>query len=173
MADPVLSIAGVNALPAADFVAAFGDVAEHAPWVAERAAAARPFADREAMVTAFADSLGAAPEDAQLALIRAHPDLAGKAALAGELTADSAREQATAGLDALTPGELARFTALNGRYLATFGFPFIFAVKGATKHDILAAFETRLVNDAESERRLALEQIARIMRFRLEARVAP
>ena len=163
----------INACALDDFVVAFGDVAEHSPWVAERAAANRLFADREAMIAAFTDAVLAAGCDEQLALIRAHPDLAGKAAVAGNLTADSRREQAGAGLDSLTAEEFARFTSLNGRYLETFGFPFILAVKGATKGQILEAFEARLGNDPERERRTALEQVARIVRFRLEDRVTP
>lgn len=162
----------INALAPNAFVAAFGDVAERSPWVAEAAAAARPFASREAMVAAFEAAIFSADPDRQLALIRAHPDLAGKAAVAGEIAADSRREQAGAGLDRLTPDEFARFTALNDRYRATFGFPFILAVKGATKEVILASFQTRLENDSQSERQTALIQIARIVRFRLEDRVA-
>jgi 2-oxo-4-hydroxy-4-carboxy-5-ureidoimidazoline decarboxylase len=167
-----VSIADVNAMTPAVFVAAFGDVAEHSPWVAEAAAAARPFAHREAMVAAFAAAMQAAPHDTRLALIRAHPDLAGRAALAGEIGADSRSEQAGAGLGSLAPYEFARFTALNDAYRARFGFPFILAVKGATKHQILAAFEARIDADAEAEFATALAQIARIFRFRIEDRVA-
>ncbi|MBH0236571.1 2-oxo-4-hydroxy-4-carboxy-5-ureidoimidazoline decarboxylase [Methylobrevis albus] len=168
-----LSIADVNGLSADDFVAAFGDVAEHSPWVAEAAAAARPFADREAMVAAFEAAVGAASEAARLALIRAHPDLAGRAALAGAIAEDSKREQAGAGLDSLTPEEFSRFTDLNDRYRARFGFPFIFAVKGATKHQILAGFAERVDNDPAAEFATALRQIGRIFRFRIEDRVLP
>ena len=167
------TIAEVNALPAVSFVAAFGDVAEHAPWVAEHAGAGRPFADREAMIAAFAAAVRQAPKDARLAVIRAHPDLAGKAALAGNLTDESRSEQAGAGLDSLSPEEFARFTDLNRRYGETFGFPFIFAVKGADKHRILAAFEARLDNAPETELETATEQVIRIIRFRLEDRVVP
>lgn len=166
-------IEAVNGLSVPDFVAAFGDVAEHSPWVAEAAAAARPFADREAMVAAFEAAVGAAPEAARLALIRAHPDLAGRAALAGAIAEDSKREQAGAGLDSLTPEEFSRFTDLNARYRARFGFPFIFAVKGATKHQILAGFAARVDNDEDAEFETALRQIGRIFRFRIEDRVLP
>ncbi|WP_209011670.1 2-oxo-4-hydroxy-4-carboxy-5-ureidoimidazoline decarboxylase [Roseibium aggregatum] len=154
-----------------EFVAAFGDVAEHSPWVAEEAHALGPFADREALITAFQTAMLDASHGAQLDLIRAHPDLAGKAAMAGEMAADSKREQAGAGLDQLTADEFARFTDLNGRYLDRFGFPFIFAVKGATKDMILAAFEARIENEIDQEFETALRQIARIFRFRLEDRV--
>lgn len=169
----VMSLSDVNALPVDAFVARFGDVAEHSPWVATQAATARPFASRAAMIDAFHAAVAAAAPPERLALVRAHPDLAGKAALAGALTDDSRREQAGAGLDSLTTEEMARFTRLNGAYLDKFGFPFIFAVKGATKHMILEAFVTRLDNDAAAELATALAQIARIIRFRLEDRVAP
>ncbi len=167
-----LGIEEVDALAPADFVARFGDVAEHSPWVAEAAAARRPFGAREAMIAAFAASVAEAPHERRLALIRAHPDLAGKAARAGVIAAESRAEQAGAGLDTLTEAEFARFTDLNRRYLDKFGFPFIFAVKGATKTMILEAFEDRLPNAPEVEFETALAQIARIIRFRLEDRIA-
>ena len=113
----------------------------------------------------------AAPASDQLALIRAHPDLAGRAAVAGELSEASTAEQAGAGLDRLAPDEFARFTSLNRRYRERFGFPFVIAVAGLSKHGILAAFEARLDNDADAERREALRQIARIARLRLDARI--
>ena len=169
----MLDIAAVNALSLDDFVARFGDVAEHSPWVAEAAAAARPFATREAMIEAFAAAVAAAPRDARLALVRAHPDLAGRAARAGVMAEDSKREQAGAGLDTLTEAEYARFTELNDGYRARFDFPFILAVRGATKAMILDAFEARLPNDPDAEFEAALAQIHRIFRFRLEDRVAP
>jgi 2-oxo-4-hydroxy-4-carboxy-5-ureidoimidazoline decarboxylase len=169
----MLDIATVNALPAEEFLARFGDVAEHSPWVAEGAGGARPFASREAMIAAFADAVTAAPRDVRLALIRAHPDLAGRAARAGAIAEDSKKEQAGVGLDTLTDAEFARFTRLNDAYREKFGFPFIFAVKGATKSMILDAFETRLPNPPEIEFDTALAQIARIFRFRLEDRVSP
>ena len=170
--DPV-SIDAVNALDAGAFAARFGDVAERSPWVAEAAFAARPFADREALVAAFSGAVRAAPPEARLDLLRAHPDLAGRAAVAGAVAEESRREQTGAGLDRLTPAELARFSDLNARYRERFGFPFIFAVKGASKDAILAAFEARIGNDAETERAAALANVERIFRFRIEDRVAP
>ncbi|MGQ0485354.1 MAG: 2-oxo-4-hydroxy-4-carboxy-5-ureidoimidazoline decarboxylase [Hyphomicrobiales bacterium] len=164
----MMTLAAVNAMTAEAFTGAFGDVAEHSPWVARIASSLRPFATRDDMVEAFTGTLRGAAREAQLALIRAHPDLAVKA----KLTEDSTREQAGAGLDALSPGEFARFTDLNGRYKAKFGFPFIFAVKGATKHRILASFAGRLDHRAEEEFATALEQVCRILRFRIEDRVA-
>ncbi|MCT8974113.1 2-oxo-4-hydroxy-4-carboxy-5-ureidoimidazoline decarboxylase [Microbaculum marinisediminis] len=157
--------------PAA-FVAAFADIAEHSPWVAERAAAERPFRDRSAVVDAFARAVRSADADDRLALLRAHPDLAGRAAIAGQIGADSRSEQAGAGLDRLTADEFTRFTEMNTAYRDRFGFPFILAVRGATKHDILAAFEARIDNDRAGEFETALEQVCRIMRFRLEDRIA-
>jgi 2-oxo-4-hydroxy-4-carboxy-5-ureidoimidazoline decarboxylase len=156
----------VNRLDAAAFVARFGDIAEHSPWVAERAALSRPFADREALVDAFQRAVATATREEQLALLRAHPDLAGRARLAP----DSAREQQGAGLDSLSAEELARFTALNDAYRARFGFPFILAVKGAGKAEILQAFERRVGGGRVEEFWTALSQVMRIVRFRLEER---
>jgi 2-oxo-4-hydroxy-4-carboxy-5-ureidoimidazoline decarboxylase len=169
----VLRIDEINAMTPTQFVDRFGSVAEHATWVAGAAARHRPFAGRAAMIEAFAAAVMSAPPDAQLALLRAHPDLAGRAALAGDVTADSAAEQKGAGLDSLTPDELSRFTTSNDAYRSRFGFPFILAVKGATKHRILAAFAERLDNAPEAERSEALAQVCRILRFRIEERVAP
>ena len=163
------TIADVNTMTPGIFLAAFGDVAEHSPWVAREAASFRPFAGREAMIVSFERAVKAANRDAQLALIRAHPDLAAKA----KLTGDSTREQAGAGLDNLSPEEFARFTTLNTRYKERFGFPFIFAVKGATKHMILDGFEHRVGNDMPTEFATAIAQICRIFRFRIEDRVSP
>ena len=168
-----LTLDTVNALASADFVARFGDVAEHSPWVAEAAASARPFASREAMIAAFATAIEGASVAARLALVRAHPDLAGKAARAGEVAAESRKEQAGAGLSALTDADFDRFTHLNAAYREKFGFPFILAVKGATRDVIFDAFETRLEYEPPAEFAEAIRQIARIVRFRLEDRVAP
>lgn len=162
-------LATVNAMTPSAFIEAFGDVAEHSPWVAREAANGRPFASRDAMVRAFETAVRAANRDAQLKLIREHPDLATKA----KLTDDSTKEQAGAGLNTLTAEEFARFTALNEAYKTKFGFPFIFAVKGATKHMILQAFEDRVNNDQETEFAAAIAQVCRIFRFRIEDRVSP
>ncbi|SHN18685.1 2-oxo-4-hydroxy-4-carboxy-5-ureidoimidazoline decarboxylase [Roseibium suaedae] len=164
----MISLDDINKMDESTFAATFGHVAEHSPWVAREAHSLGPFADRQALIKAFEAGMRGAPHDAQLALVRAHPDLAGKAALAGKLEEASRTEQAGAGLDRLTAEELARFTQLNGAYLERFGFPFIFAVKGADKHMILSAFEERLQNSVEAEFEIALVQISRIFRFRLE-----
>ena len=144
----LLSIGDLNRMAVSDFTASFGDVAEHSPWIAERAAGARPFACRDGVVDAFAAALRGAAREERLAVLRAHPDLAGRAAVAGALTGTSAAEQAGAGLDRLTPAEFERFTALNAAYRERFGIPFIFAVKGASAATILAAFEERRANEA-------------------------
>mgnify|MGYP002682379373 FL=1 len=163
------TIVDVNAMEASEFEKAFGDVAEHSPWVARNAAGDRPFVSRESMIRAFHEAVHAASETGQLALIRAHPDLASKA----RLTGDSAHEQAQAGLGALTAEEFARFTHLNELYKSKFDFPFIFAVKGATKQQILASFAERVNHSKEDEFTMALDQVCRIFRFRIEDRVAP
>lgn len=163
------TIQQVNGLGLADFEAAFGDVAEHSPWVARNASGARPFTSREAMITAFREAVLSATETAQLALLRAHPDLATMA----KLTDDSTREQAQAGLGTLSKEEFARFTHLNDLYKSKFDFPFIFAVKGATKQQILTSFAERVNHSKEEEFAMALEQVCRIFRFRIDDRVAP
>lgn len=165
----MMSIADVNAMSPRAFIEAFGDVAEHSPWVAREVESSRPFATRDALVACFASAIRAANRDAQLALIRAHPDLATRA----KLTDDSTREQAGAGLDTLTADEFARFTELNTAYRQRFGFPFIFAVRGATKHMILESFAARVGNGKSVEFETALSQVCRIFRFRLEDRVTP
>ena len=160
-----------SAMDRASFVATFGQVFEHSPWIAEAAFARGlpPDADSAAgLHRALAAVLREASEEQQRALIDAHPDLAGRLALAGRLTADSSKEQASAGLDRLTDAERARFTALNDAYQARFGFPFIMAVKGRSKEEIMAAFERRLQHDAATERRTALEQIEQIALLRLK-----
>lgn len=160
-------------LDQATFIARFGDIYEHSPWVAEEAWQ-RGLGEAQDTPAGLAERMGAVLREAsperQLTVIRAHPDLAGKAAIAGKLTDDSTREQAGAGLDQCTPEEMARFERLNAAYQEKFGFPFVMAVKGSDRHAILAAFEARLPNTPEAERRTAIEQINRIARFRLEER---
>ncbi|UEM05979.1 allantoate amidohydrolase [Skermanella rosea] len=155
---------------ATDFVTRFGGVFEHSPWVAETALAADPaiaFADIPALHAGMCAAVRAAGRDRQLALLRAHPDLAGKLAVAGGLTADSASEQAGAGLDRCTPEEFERLQVLNDSYKEKFGFPFIIAVRGLTRADILEAFEHRIDNTPEQEFETALAQVERIALLRL------
>ena len=137
---------------------------EHSPWVEARADARPSSGDRHADLMAVLHD--AAPEE-QLALIRAHPELAGKAALDGSLTEASAAEQASAGLDRLTQAEFDRFHALNAAYREKFGFPFIICVRLTDKTGILAAMERRLANDRDTEIAAALDEIGEIVRLRL------
>ncbi len=173
MVDFPITLEAVNAMDAAEFVGAFGDVAEHSPWVAERAADLRPFGNVHDMIEAFGDEVREAAPGEKMQLLRAHPDLAGRAAIAGEVAEDSRREQAGAGLDALTPEEFTRFTELNDAYTAKFGFPFILAVRGADKQTILAAFAERIERDPEAEKAMAVSQVTRIIGFRIKDRVIP
>lgn len=151
----------------------YGDVYEHSPWVAE-AAWQHGLTESHDTPDGLAELMGLmlqqASSDQQINVIRAHPDLAGKAAMAGELTQDSSSEQAGAGLDQCSPDEFARFEYLNEAYKEKFGFPFVIAVKGLDRHAILAAFEERLHNDVATERETAIQQIIRIAHFRLVSR---
>ena len=173
MAPARISSAELQRLERDRFVDLFGGVFEHAPWVAEQAFNAGSFHDVEALHQAMVDVMRRAPREQQLALIRAHPDLGGRAAIRGELTAASSAEQASAGLDQCTPSEFERFRELNDNYKERFRFPFIIAVKGKTRQEILAAFEQRLNNSVEAEFEEALNQIARIARLRLAELIQP
>jgi OHCU decarboxylase len=156
----------------ATFTARFGDVFEHSPWIADRAHALElgPAHDSAAgLYSALARMFRSASEPERLGVLTAHPDLAGKLAAARRLTAESTAEQASAGLDALTDAERARFTALNDAYVAKHGFPFIIAVRDHDKAGILAAFETRIANDRASEFATACAQVERIAALRLAA----
>jgi 2-oxo-4-hydroxy-4-carboxy-5-ureidoimidazoline decarboxylase len=165
----MMTLADINQMTDEDFIAQFGEVAEHSTWVAEDATLDRPYATFPDMRSAFIDAVSDADRDSQLALLRAHPDLATKA----KLTEDSTNEQKGAGLDTLSAEEFANFTRLNDLYKARNGFPFIYAVKGATKHQILAAFEQRIKNNKDLEFDTAILQVCRIISFRLEAMVTP
>ena len=150
------------------FLATYGPLFEHSPWVAEAAYEKGPFEDREQAFAALVEAMYEAPEERQLALIRAHPDLAGRAAVEGTLTPDSAREQSSAGLDRLTPEEYEAFTRTNAAYRERFGFPFVICVREHDKASILAAAEARLQREPGEERRAALDEIAKIARLRFE-----
>lgn len=128
-APAMLTLAQVNAMPDAAFVEAFGSVYEHSPWVAAQAAKSRPFADLGGMCAAFSTAMRAAPEAAQYALVRAHPELGHRLGVDPGLTADSAQEQGGAGLDRLTPEEYTHFRALNDAYTHKFGMPFVICVR--------------------------------------------
>ena len=156
----------------ADFVAALGEIFEYSPWVAEAAAARRPFRNLAALRDAMIASIESAPGEQRLKLIRSHPDLANKAQRAQGLTAHSTREQDGAGLDRLSETEFAIFEKLNNAYKAKFGFPFMICVRRHTKDSILDAFARRLNNDPAQEEKEALTEIARIASLRLAGMIA-
>lgn len=168
----MMTLTDLNTASTADFVKALDGTYEHSPWIAGRAAAARPFKTLAALKVALARVVREASVDEQLGLIRAHPELAGKAAVAGELTAESTNEQQKAGLTACTPAEFEKLQQLNADYNARFGFPFILAVRGPrgtgfTRAEIIATFERRLRAHPDVERAECLRQIHRIAEIRL------
>jgi OHCU decarboxylase len=162
-----LTVKQAGGLDREAFVERFGGLYEHSPWVAEGAWERRPFADADALHAAFAAAVAAAPLERRLALIRAHPELAGREAQAGALTADSTSEQASAGLDRLTADELARLRRLNAAYREAFGFPMVVAVREHTKASIFEQAGRRLAHDRDEEIETALEEIGKIARLRL------
>ena len=166
----------LSAATPADFTQLLSGIYEHSPWIAAQAWGQRPFASLAQLKQALASVVRSAPPDAQLALLRAHPELAGKALPGTRLTAESTSEQVSAGLDGCTPGELAQLDQLNADYQAKFGFPFILAVRGPrglglSRQEILATFARRLDNPADFERAEALHQIHRIAELRLNAKL--
>jgi 2-oxo-4-hydroxy-4-carboxy-5-ureidoimidazoline decarboxylase len=166
----VTTFAALSGLPQAEFLTALDGIYEHSPWVAAAAWPARPFAGLEALGTALADAVSQADEAAKLALLRAHPELAGRAAVRGELTDLSRAEQGRAGLDRCSPEQLSELTRLNDAYAEKFGFPFIIAVRGLAVADIVAAMTRRLGQAADAEMREALAQVDRIALLRLRDR---
>jgi 2-oxo-4-hydroxy-4-carboxy-5-ureidoimidazoline decarboxylase len=170
----MMSLAQLNAAGEAAFVATVGDIFEHGSWVAERAYAARPFASLAALHDAMMRVVQAAPRTEQIAFLRGHPELGGKVARAGAMTADSIAEQGGLGLDRLSDDDFARFERANAAYREKFGFPFIVCVRRhASAASILATFEQRVGNTLESELAAALTEIGHITRLRLEAKIAP
>jgi OHCU decarboxylase len=162
----------LNSVDAAAFVDLLRGIYEHSPWIPERAAARRPFASLAALKLALQEAVGSASEQEQLSLLRAHPELAGKAAIAGELTTESTGEQAASGLNRCSPEEYATLHRLNAAYNEKFGFPFILAVKGPTgkgltRQAIIATFERRLKHRRQDELQEALRQVHRIAEIRL------
>jgi 2-oxo-4-hydroxy-4-carboxy-5-ureidoimidazoline decarboxylase len=153
----------------AAFVERFGGVYEHSPWVAEQCFAAAEKLPQSEYADLFARCVDAADHASKFLLIQAHPDLAGRAAVRGELTVASTDEQASAGIDQCSDKEYARFIAFNAAYKEKFGFPFIMAVKKSNRHEILAAFSKRIENDADTEFETAMREIHKIARLRLEA----
>lgn len=159
-----MTTAELNSMDQKAFVAALAWIFEDSRWVAERAFHARPFSNVEALHTAMTEQVECATFAEKLALLRAHPDLGARA----RLSKASIEEQAVAGLDSLTPSEFEHLQRLNAAYQARFGFPFLLAVKGSTKHDVLRALQARKGATPEDEFREALQQVYRIARFRLE-----
>jgi 2-oxo-4-hydroxy-4-carboxy-5-ureidoimidazoline decarboxylase len=168
---PDVSLDELNSGSRDRFVAALGDIFEHSPWVPDVAAADRPFATLEALYQNLKTALMRAGTERQLAVITAHPDLAGKAARAGTLTPDSTAEQASAGLDRLSEDNYATFHRLNEAYKARFGFPFIICVRRHTMDSILRELDRRRASDATTECNTALTEILRIVALRLDQRV--
>ena len=162
------TLAEINALPAEEFTAWLVGVYEHSPWIAEAAAAQRPFSGAGPLKQAMEEIVNNAPAAAQLDLIRAHPDLAGRLAQLGRLTAESTREQTAAGMDAMSPEELQRMAAGNEAYLARFGFPFVICARRHTRDSILEAMATRLEHDPATEQAAALEEIHHIAHLRTD-----
>lgn len=158
-----MTLAEINAMDRTQFVDALGWIFEHSPWVAERSFDARPFKTVEALHRAMTGVVQRAGNSEQVALIRAHPDLGARARMSDA----SVGEQTGAGLHQLTAEEFETLRSLNEAYKQKFGFPFIYAVKGSTKHDILAALRVRLHSDAREEQQAALTEISRIAWFRL------
>ena len=160
----------INQMAAAEFGEHFAGVFEHTPWLAAKTALERPFPSKQALLGAMAKAVLAAPEDDQLALLRAHPMLGGEAAKRGEVTASSRAEQASLGLDHMEGDEEAAFAAMNVAYQQRFGFPFIVAVKGQRdRAAILAALTRRFDSTPEAERQVALAEVVKIAGFRLDA----
>ena len=166
VAGPV-DMASINAMDRTAFVLKFGAIFEKSPWVAEKAWEKRPFANLDELHGAMVAVAKDAPASQQLALLQSHPDLAGKEAHAGTMTASSVAEQASAGLNSLSPTEFTELTSLNASYRAKFGFPFIIAVRMYTKEGIFFEFKRRLQNDTQTEFANDLQNVYIITRLRL------
>ncbi len=167
MSQPRRTITQVNAFKFEQYMKAFGSVFEHSPWVADQTWSKLPFASVAALHRALCETVAQSSDEKQLALIRAHPDLVGRATVAATLTAASTREQAGAGLGSLRPQDVIAFQSFNQRYHDQFGFPFIICARLTTKDAILAAFPVRLKNNRDEEIRTALTEIYKIARLRL------
>jgi 2-oxo-4-hydroxy-4-carboxy-5-ureidoimidazoline decarboxylase len=166
------TLAELNAGSKADFVNALANIFEYSPWIAEHAAAARPFAGVKQLFEAMKAAVDRAPSELRLALIKAHPDLADKTQRAAGLTAESNAEQNSVGLDRLSDAEYAAFERVNNAYRTKFGFPYIVCVRRHTKDSILHDFERRLPNDAATETQKSVEEICRIAALRVDQLVA-
>jgi len=162
-----LTLTQINALDRPGFIAALEHLFEGPPWIVEAAWDAHPFATLDDLQSKLVAVMYAAPVERQVALIQAHPDLVGRAALAGTLTPASTGEQAAAGLDSLTSDEIATFTRLNAEYRERFGFPFVICARENKKESILAGFAQRMNHTCDDEITTALGEIAKICRLRL------
>ncbi|MGY4513378.1 2-oxo-4-hydroxy-4-carboxy-5-ureidoimidazoline decarboxylase [Bradyrhizobium sp. USDA 3650] len=167
-----IALSDLNAASFDDFVAVLENVVEYSPWIAQEAAARRPFAGINSLLDAIKAAIASAEPEVQLALIRAHPDLANKTQRAAGLTPDSTAEQSSAGLDRLSDTEYAAFERANNAYREKFGIPYIVCARRHTKDSILRDFESRLQNIAKTETRRALEEISRIAALRLDQLVS-
>ncbi len=168
----MITLQELNVLNESEFVTLIGPIFEASPWIAKRTWPNRPFHDLDSLHGSLGQSMHKAKKEEKLALIRAHPDLAGRAARQGSLTPESTAEQAGAGLDRLTDQEIASFSRMNQEYRARFGFPFVVCVGEHTKESILASFAARLENDRERETETALAEVCKIARLRLYDLVA-
>jgi len=167
----VHSLHHVNALGQAAFTELLGGIYEHSPWVAVRSWPQRPFESLARLQSVMAQVLDNATADERMAVIRAHPELSGKAAVRRDLTAESRNEQTGAGLDQCSPEEFAQLQEGNRAYAEKFGFPFIIAVKGLGRQDIIAALQRRCCRSRDEEIAEALAQIHRIAAFRLGEKI--
>jgi 2-oxo-4-hydroxy-4-carboxy-5-ureidoimidazoline decarboxylase len=163
-----LNMNAINSMDRATFVEKFGGIFENSPWVAEKAWDRRPFNSIAEMHAAMVNVVKHAPVPSQLALLQSHPDLAGKEAQAGAMTASSVSEQASAGLNALSKAEMVQISDLNAAYKQKFGFPFIIAVRMHTKEGIFFEFQRRLQNDTQTEFANDLQNVYAITRLRLD-----
>ncbi len=173
IAAPDLDMNAINGMDRPAFVQKFGGIFEKSPWVAEKAWNKRPFASLDAMHAAMVDVVKSAPLPSQLALLQSHPDLAGKEAQAGVMTASSVSEQASAGLNALSKDEVTRISDFNAAYKQKFGFPFIIAVRMHTKEGIFFDFSRRLQNDTQTEYSNDLQNVYAITLLRLNTLLGP
>lgn len=167
----IIPLSDLNAMTIGEFVSLLGDLYEHSPWIAETAAAARPFSSVDQLLATLRHIVDTSPAETQLTLIRHHPDLAGKLARSGQLTTNSSREQASLGLDRLNDHDFATFTHLNHSYREKFGFPFIVCARLTTLPQLLTTFTTRLLHSHEQEQLEAIRQIHQIARLRLLDRI--
>ena len=163
----MISLSQINLFSCDEFVRVIGPVFEHSSWIAEETWARRPFVSVEKLQAQLCETVNAAGQEKQIALIRAHPDLVGRAALAGTLTLESTGEQAGAGLSQLSPEEISLFQKQNTAYKNKFGFPFVICARLNKKETILAGFAQRLNNSRELEIKTALEEIFKIAELRL------